>query len=88
MEEYIRDEKFSKLISEFPVKASVRIYDAEAMAQEAAEKGRQSAIDDICKRKQMPKPMIANKSAEPETDFTKLSSEEFAKLKQRLAQGR
>ena len=37
---------------------------------------------------QMPKPMIANKSAEPETDFTKLSSEEFAKLKQRLAQGR
>lgn len=88
IEEYIADAAFSKLAEEFPVKAAVRIYDAEMRAKDAEARGRQSAVDEIYKRRSMPQSIRAERPMAAETDFSKMTSEEFAKLKKRLAQGR
>ena len=88
VDEYLADEKFAQLLQEFDTAAAVRIYDAERRADEALRKGRLSAMDDFAKRKNMPKPIRAASHAEPETDFSKMSSEDFAKLKRRIAEGK
>lgn len=85
IEEYIKSEKFLLLLKEFPVKAAVRIFDAEEKAKAALEQGRQGAIDDILKRKAIPKSMKAAQSAVAQDDYSKMSSDEFRKIKEKLA---
>ncbi|MBQ9950324.1 MAG: hypothetical protein IJO93_06360 [Clostridia bacterium] len=87
-EEYVRDREFVKLLEEYPVHAAVRIYDAEKKAASEYERGREDAVSEIYKRKSMPRAMRTAQPAEAETDFSKMSSEEFARLKNQLAKRR
>lgn len=85
IEDYIASEAFLRLLSEFPVKAAVRIFDAEEKAAHAQEHGKQLVIDDIYRRKALPKSIKNTQSAVPEDDYGKMTSEEFNRIKERLA---
>ena len=84
IEEYIESEKFLTLLTEFDAKAAVRIFDAEDAAQKALEQGRNSAIDDIARRRAIPKAIKSAQPVEVESDFSKMSSAEFNKIKKQL----
>lgn len=87
IDEYVTDSFFVELLQEYGTAAAVRIYDAEKRAEDARETGRQSAIDDFARMRSIPRPIRTGIHAEPETDFSKMSTDEFMKLKKRMAKG-
>lgn len=84
-QEYASDKEFIKLAAEFPVAAAVRIYDAEKKTQEALEKGKKEVIDDIYRRRQLPRSIKNAQPVTAENDFSTMSSEDFNRIKRRLA---
>lgn len=84
LEEYLNNEEFLVLLQEFEVKAAVRIFDAEEKAKAALETGKSQAIEDLKKRRSIPKPIRSSQPATAEPDFSRMSSEEFSKYKKQL----
>ena len=87
LREYVSDAEFMKLLKEFTPRAAVRIYEAERAAAEAYQQGREDAVDEIYKRREMPRSMRSGTAAPADVDYARMSSEEFMRLKDRLARG-
>lgn len=84
IEDYIENPEFLELLEEYTVKAAVRIFDAEQKAKNAAEEEKNKVIEDIYKRRALPKSIKNTRPVISETDFSKMSSSEFERYKRQL----
>jgi len=89
-EEYLGDPEFVSLLPEMPVKMAIRVYDAENEARHSAkrvEEERDNAMRDVIEklraRSALPRQMRFDAPVSAETDYSKLSSEEFNRAKKR-----
>lgn len=87
MNEYAESADFTKLLGEFDAKAAVRIYEAERAVSEAYQAGRDDAVDEIYRRREMPRSMRSGTAQASDVDYARMSSEEFARLRDRLQRG-
>ncbi len=87
VDEYVKSREFLELIGKYDPDAALRIYEAERGEEEAYEMGRQDAIDEIYKRREMPRSMRSGSGAGADMDYGRMSSEEFTRLRDRLERG-
>lgn len=85
VQEYIESREFPELLNEYGAEAAVRIYEAERIANEAYEAGREDAIDEIYRRREMPRSMRSGTAVPADVDYMRMSGEEFMRLKDRLS---
>ena len=80
----LSDDKFARLLTELPAYAAVRVY----MAEEETRKATEKAIAQLTQQRQiqqdLPKPSRGVGEITPAMDYMKLTSEEFAKIEERL----
>ncbi|NLB61218.1 MAG: hypothetical protein GX802_02140 [Clostridiales bacterium] len=84
IDEYISSNEFLTLGREFDVNAAIRIFEAEKKLETATMQGKQSAIDEIYRRREMPRAMKSGKPQAIHTDFSKISKQEFERIKKQL----
>ena len=87
MQEYVESRDFAELMSKYEISAAVRIYEAERFADTAYQAGRDDAIEEIYRRREMPKSMRTGMGSSMDTDYSRMSSEEFSRLRERLSRG-
>ena len=90
MEPYLSDSAFVALLREMPVRAALRLYDAERTMGKTAEReraiGAQDLMEKILAHRGLPAPIRSSMPADASTDYGSMSSAEFAAVKKRLAQ--
>ena len=74
----IDDPEFVQLLTEYPVAAAVRIYNAEHMAP-------QQVADRLRARQSVPASTRPTQAIRPEPNYREMSSEDFFKMKERVA---
>lgn len=88
VEAYLGDERFTRMLLEMPVKAALRLYDAECRMEENARKERELGARDIMEkitaRRALPVPIRGDVPAETGTDYANMPSAQFRELKERL----
>lgn len=87
LNEYINSEEFLSLVKEYDVPAAIRIFEAEKRLEKAHEEGRLSAVEEIYRRKEFPRSMKTGKPQSVHVDFSKISKEEFERIKKQLENG-
>ena len=85
--EYLSEEVFCEDMFRFGAEPAVIICDLKQKLKNAEAKARADAQDEMRRRKNMPRPIRGGTPLEPETDFSKLTSEEFENVKKRIAKG-
>lgn len=92
IDDYLEDPEFQALISELPVSAALRVYEAqrgkremEGSIMEQRTLGREEAMEKLRAQRALPMSSRAAAPAQPEVDFHNMSTEQFNQIKERLA---
>ena len=86
--EYLSDGSFCEDMFRFGAEPAVIICDLKQKLKNAEAKARADAQEEMRRRRSMPRPIRGGTPLEPETDFSKLTSEEFENVKKRVARNR
>lgn len=78
--EAVKDEAFAQMLIDYPTAAAVRIYHAEKRAKEAPA----AVAEQLRARAAIPQSMKPQQPVTPKIDFHSMSTEEFAKVEERV----
>ena len=81
MDAAVNDEAFRQLLVEYPAAAAVRIYQAEQKVKQAP----QQVADRLRARQSVPAPTRPTQSVRPEPNYREMSTEDFFRMKERVA---